>query len=147
MKLEVCILSKSVRPTPEAKLQEAAPHGVSCETDSESESPAPVLNSPLLMQAAETTLAISGPADPDSVLPNSNFEPEIPESINGRDHVASMTFLETHMTDQEAVLNMDTGLAGSAMEHWWEEVCAVPTLLVGNATFLKDSPPPILPQW
>jgi len=45
------------------------------------------------------------------------------------------------------ILDMDIGLTGSAMEDWWEKVSAVPTLLVGNATFLRDSPPPILPQW
>jgi hypothetical protein len=58
-----------------------------------------------------------------------------------------MTLLETHMTEQETIVNMDIGLTVSAMDDWWEEVCALPTLLVGNATFLKDSPPPILPQW
>ena len=53
------------------------------------------------------------------------------------------------MTNQETVLGMDFGLPVSAIEdsEWWQKMLAVPTLLVGNAHFLKDSPPPILPQW
>ncbi|KAK5657946.1 hypothetical protein OQA88_2498 [Cercophora sp. LCS_1] len=117
------------------------------ETDSDSESSAPNPDSPLFAQAVETTLAISGPMDPDGVFEDSNVESEMTESIGRRDHTADMPFWGTHMTDQESTLNnMDTELADSAFEDWWDKLCAVPTLLVGNAAFLQDSPPPILPQ-
>jgi len=97
------------------------------------------------MQAAETSLAISRPADSDGVPPDANIDPENPEP---KDYAASMTFLETNMTDQETHPNMDIGLADSDwMDVWWEELRAAPTPLVGNATFLKDSLSPILPQW
>ena len=140
--------------------REAAPSGVSYETDPENESPAaaPVLSSPSLVQATAetttttttTTLAISRPADSDRVLlPDANIEPENPEPKDTR-YAASLTFLGTNMTDQETHPNMDMGLTDSCsdwMDVWWEELRAAPTPLVGNATFLKDSLSPILPQW
>ena len=94
------------------------------------------------MQAADTTLAISRPSDPNGALPDSSIEPENPES---KEYAASITFLETHMTNQETLPNMDTGLVDS--DWWWDFLRAAPTPLVGNATFLKNSSSPILPQW
>ena len=114
----------------------------------EGASSVPGLNSPILAPTAEGTLDGMDTTSLTTAVPEPGFDLAVLGTIDEGNSVAGMALLGPFMADQEMAASMNVGPPDPGVDmDWLTWMSVTPTPLVGNAYFLKDSPPPLLPQW